>query len=94
MAINQPRRYPPSADVGDLFMSLIYTAQLRGENPFDYLTMVQRHERAAAKTPADWLPWTYRNSLARLAEPAADPRASSKAGSPLCSSAPPAHSPP
>ena len=56
------------AEIGDLFMSLIYTAELRGENPFDYLTEVLRHEQAAAASPADWLPWTYRATLARLAE--------------------------
>lgn len=56
------------ASVGDLFMSLIHTAELRGENAFDYLTEVQRHARAAADHPADWMPWTYRATLARLAE--------------------------
>lgn len=57
------------ANVGDLFMSLIHTAELRGVNPFDFLTEVQRHAKAAADNPADWLPWTYRETLARLAEP-------------------------
>ncbi len=54
------------ADVGDMFMSLIYTAQLRGENAFEFLTQVQRHAKAAADNPADWLPWTYRATLARM----------------------------
>jgi transposase len=56
------------ADVGDLFMSLIYTAELHGENPFDYLTEVQRHAKVAAQKPAEWLPWTYRATLERLGE--------------------------
>jgi hypothetical protein len=64
------------AKVGDIFMSLIHTAELRGQNPFDYLTAVQRHAKAAADSPADWLPWTYRETLARLAE---DPTLAGKA---------------
>jgi hypothetical protein len=64
------------ADVGDMFMSLIHTAQLRGANPFDFLTELQRHAKAAAESPADWLPWTYRETLARLARPKTTPSAS------------------
>jgi hypothetical protein len=56
------------AEIGDMFMSLIYTAELRGENPSEYLTAILRHEKAVAATPADWLPWTYRVTLARLGE--------------------------
>ncbi len=56
------------AEIGDMFMSLIYTAELRGENPFEYLTAVLRNEKAVAENPADWMPWTYRATLARLAE--------------------------
>lgn len=62
------------AEIGDMFMSLIYTAELRGENPFEYLTAVLRNEKAVATTPADWLPWTYRATLERSAEqPGANP---------------------
>jgi hypothetical protein len=53
------------AKVGDMFMSLIYTAELRGENPFEYLPAVIRNEKAVAQHPADWLPWNYRATLAR-----------------------------
>jgi transposase len=62
------------ADVGDIFMSLIYTAELNGESPFDYLVAVQRHHEAAAAAPADWMPWSYRETAARLAQ-AAQPAA-------------------
>ena len=48
-------------------MTLIYTAQLQGENPFEYLTALLRHSRAAASSPADWLPWTFRKTLALVA---------------------------
>jgi transposase len=56
------------AEIGDMFMSLIYTTELRGENPFDYLDAVLRNDKAAAQHPADWLPWTYRETLARLGQ--------------------------
>jgi len=55
------------ADVGDSYMSIIYTAELNGENAFDYLTALLRHAGAVAKRPADWLPWNYRATLAALA---------------------------
>jgi transposase len=54
------------AEIGDMLMSLIHTAQLRADNPFEYLTAVLQNEKAAAAHPADWLPWTYRATLARL----------------------------
>jgi transposase len=53
------------AQVGDLFMSLIHTSQLCGANSFDYLTELQRHARELAERPAEWMPWNYRETLAR-----------------------------
>ena len=53
------------ARVGDIYMTLIYTAQLHGENPFAYLTALLAHETLVAARPADWLPWTYRTTLER-----------------------------
>lgn len=47
------------AAVGDLYMSLIYTCQLCGANPFEYLTELQRHAEQVAAAPAAWLPWNY-----------------------------------
>ena len=55
------------ARVGDLFMSLIYTAELAAENPFDYLNALQRHAAALAEDPEKWLPWHYRQTLEALA---------------------------
>ena len=52
------------AQVGDLYMSLIYTCELCGANPFDYLTQLQRHAQDLAANPADWMPWNYRQTLA------------------------------
>lgn len=56
-------RTPKGARVGDLFMSLIHTAELCGANPFDYLTQLQRHPDEVAGAPARWLPWNYRATL-------------------------------
>jgi hypothetical protein len=57
------------AQVGDLFMSLIHTCQLCGENSFDYLVELQRHARELAARPAEWIPWNYRETLERTASP-------------------------
>jgi len=54
------------ANIGDLYMALIYTAELHGENAFDYLTALFEHERDVASDPAAWLPWTYRATLAAI----------------------------
>jgi hypothetical protein len=51
------------AHVGDLFMSLIYTCELCGANPFDYLTELQRHADELATNPHRWMPWNYRQTL-------------------------------
>lgn len=58
-------RTPNGAEVGDLFMSLIHTCQLCGANSFDYLVEVQRHRRELAANPAEWMPWSYRETLSR-----------------------------
>jgi hypothetical protein len=51
------------ARVGDMLMSLIYTCELSGVNPFDYLTELQRHADEVTDHPQRWMPWTYRESL-------------------------------
>lgn len=56
------------AEVGDLFMSLIHTCQFRGANSFDYLIELQRHAMEVAACQAEWMPWYYRDTLARTAE--------------------------
>jgi transposase len=58
------------AKVGDLFMSLIHTAELHRVEPFDYLVALLRHATAVALDPAAWMPWNYTATLAHLA---ADP---------------------
>jgi len=59
------------ARVGDLFMSLIHTCELNKANPFDYLTELLRHPAKLRASPAEWMPWNYRDTLARIARPAA-----------------------
>jgi len=54
------------ADVGDLFTSLIHTCDLNKVNSFDYLTELQRHAAELKANPAHWMPWNYRDTLARL----------------------------
>jgi transposase len=51
------------AHVGDIFMSLIYTCQLCGADPFDYLTELQRHSAELRPNPHQWMPWNYRQTL-------------------------------
>lgn len=57
------------ARVGDRFMSLIHTSELVKENPFEYLLTIQRDTEQVAASPRGWLPWTYRDTLARLETP-------------------------
>jgi len=54
------------AAVGDLFMSLIHTFELNDANPFDYLTELLRHAEELKQSPSEWMPWNYRETLARL----------------------------
>jgi transposase len=61
------------ARVGDVFMSLIHTAELNGAEPFHYLVALLRHAEDVARSPADWMPWNYRDTIARLGEGAGPP---------------------
>ena len=54
------------AHVGDLFMSFIHTAELNDLKPFNYLVELLRHPKEIARAPADWMPWSYTETLARL----------------------------
>lgn len=54
------------AGVGDIYMTLIHTAELHRQNPVDYLTELQCNYKAVAETPGDWLPWNYKDTLDRL----------------------------
>src|SRR5262250_2501111 len=55
------------AEVGDLYMTLIHTCELNEVNPFVYLTELQRHAEELGTKPPEWMPWSYRDTLARPA---------------------------
>jgi len=61
------------AHVGDVFMSLIHTAELNSADPFDYLVALQRHHEDVATNPGDWMPWNYKDALAGIAHPGPGP---------------------
>ena len=52
-------------------MSLIHTCELNRVNAFDYLTELLRHTEELKQSPSEWMPWYYRDTLARLATPTA-----------------------
>jgi hypothetical protein len=54
------------ARVGDTYMSLIYTAELHGINPFRYLVALQKHHDEVARNPSVWMPWNYENTMEDL----------------------------
>jgi hypothetical protein len=47
------------ARVGDLFMTLIHTAELHKIEPFHYLVSLLRHSAKVALDPAAGMPWNY-----------------------------------
>ena len=60
------------AHVGDLFMSLIHTAELNKVAPFAYLVALQRHADDVKADPVAWMPWNYQATLA-LQNPGSKP---------------------
>jgi hypothetical protein len=58
---------PEGRQMGDLFMSLIHTSELNDVNAFEYLTELLRHPEELKQNPSEWMPWNYRDTLARLA---------------------------
>lgn len=47
------------AFVGDLYMSLIHTAELNGVAPFPWLVALMRHAEEVSRKPDAWLPWNH-----------------------------------
>ena len=60
------------ARVGDIYMSIIHTAELCGADPFHYLTSLLSHHDDVEDSPEAWLPWNYK---APRASPGAPPTA-------------------
>jgi hypothetical protein len=55
------------AHVGDIFLSLIHTAELCGANPVDYLHALMVNAPLVADCPSQWMPWNYQQALAPAA---------------------------
>jgi hypothetical protein len=66
------------AHVGDLFMSLIHTAELNSVEPFEYLVALLRHHEDVAVNPANWMPWNYKDALGRLTQGPSPPTCSAR----------------
>ena len=54
------------AHVGDVFMSLIHSAELNKVNPFEYLVALQRYHALVEENPEEWMPWNYADTLAGI----------------------------
>jgi transposase len=50
-------------------LSLIHTCQSCEANSFEHLVELQRQAAELAADPAAWMPWNYRETLARAASP-------------------------
>jgi Transposase IS66 family len=62
------------ARVGDLFMSIIHTAELAKIDVFGYLVALQRHHECVADERASWMLWNYTCALTQVTGPAAPTR--------------------
>lgn len=54
------------AHAGDVYMSLLYTAEMNGANPFQYLLALMTHPNEVSASPEQWYPWNYRETLTHL----------------------------
>lgn len=59
-------RTAKGAKVGDVYMTLIVTCQLNKVNPHEYLTALQRNHEGVKAAPGDWMPWTFKDTLASI----------------------------
>ena len=46
---------------------MIHTCELNHVNPFDYLMALQHHATPVSRTPTEWLPWNYSDTLQSVA---------------------------
>jgi transposase len=54
------------ARIGDIWMSMIHTAELNGVSAFEYLVALLRHPEELKANPSEWMPWTFRMTLERM----------------------------
>jgi hypothetical protein len=55
-----------SSGATEAWVSLIHTCELNDVNAFDYLSELLRHAEEIKQNPSAWMPWNYRETLARL----------------------------
>lgn len=54
------------AAVGDMFMSIIYTCEQSGINPFEYIKSLIDHAGHVKANPSKWMPWNFPAALSNL----------------------------
>ncbi len=54
------------AMIGGVITSILYTCELNGINPFDYLVALQVYKDQIVKEPNAWLPWNYQQTKLSL----------------------------
>ena len=59
-------RSEKGAEVGDIFMSLIHTAENHGANPFRYLTELMENASRVVAKPDLWMPWNYESDREQI----------------------------
>ena len=52
------------AEVGDLYMSLIHTAERCATSPFEYMKALMKNAAAVRAAPSAWMPWNYMATVA------------------------------
>ena len=65
------------AHVGDVYMTVVHTAELCAANPIEYVRALMQDAALVAACRSQWTPWNYTGALACAAWPA--PVASSPA---------------
>jgi transposase len=55
-----------SAAISGKITSLVHTCFENKENPLAYFVAVQKNRALADRSPKDWLPWNYRETMERL----------------------------
>jgi transposase len=63
-----------SAGIGGMITSIIYTCDLAGQNPLEYLVALQVHQIKVTANPEHWLPWNYRDTMASFQAAYANPQ--------------------
>ena len=56
------------AEVGDVWMSVVYTCERAGANLWDYLLALLKNPDAVKAHPEEWLPWNFGEALERVAQ--------------------------